>query len=250
MKTLPVVALTTTSVAEGGMHQRPQISLYAAYIRSLEQAGLAPVLLTPFHSAHSIRALLEHCSGLVLSGGEDVDPKRYGEQPHPRLGSVAPERDEMEMTALGAALQSELPVLAICRGAQLLNVYFGGTLYQDIASQRPTDVHHQQQQPWGERSHEVRVKAGTKLRCIVETDTLLINSFHHQAIKDVAPGLEVTAVADDGLVESVESAEYRWVVGVQWHPERHEARAPDSDPDRRLFAAFREAVRAPTRSRA
>lgn len=237
-----LVALTTTSVAEGGRHLRPQVLLYSAYIRALEAAGLAPVLLTPSHSARSVRALLDRCAGLVLSGGEDVDPRRYGEAPHPALGAVAPERDELEMTALAVAFRDGIPVLAICRGVQVLNVYHGGTLYQDIAAQRPTGIPHEQSAPWGERSHRVRVHAGSKLRSIVETDTLQINSFHHQAIKDVAPGLEVTAVAEDGLIEGVEATAHPWVVGVQWHPERHEAHAADTDPDRRLFAAFGAAV--------
>jgi putative glutamine amidotransferase len=242
MTSRPLVALTTTSVAQGGTHARPQILLYSAYIRALEVHGLAPLLVTPHHAAGSVHALLERCCGLVLSGGEDVDPLRYGEQPHPLLETVTPERDEMEWTALGIALERGLPVFAICRGVQLLNVFFGGTLYQDIGAQYPTQLRHAQDEPWGERSHRVTVDDDSLLRRIVGTDTLLINSFHHQAIKDVAPALRVTAVAEDGLIECVEATQHPWVIGVQWHPERHEARAPESDPDRRLFAAFRDAV--------
>lgn len=238
----PLVGLTTTSVARGGSHNRPQVLLYSAYIRALEASGLAPVLLTPHHGARSVESLLEHCGGLVLSGGEDVDPRRYGEEPHPQLGSVAPERDEMEMAALSYALERSLPVFAICRGIQVLNVFLGGTLYQDLGAQYPTELRHAQDAPWSDRTHRVTVHDDSILRKIVGTGELLINSFHHQAIRAVAPGLRVTAVAEDGLVEAVEATQHPWVVGVQWHPERHEAHAPDSDPDRRLFAAFADTV--------
>lgn len=238
----PLVGLTTTSVTRGGSHNRPQVMLYSAYIYALEACGLAPVLLTPHHGARSVESLLEHCGGLVLSGGEDVDPRRYNEEPHPKLGSVTPERDEMEMAALGFALERGLPVFAICRGIQVLNVFMGGTLYQDLGAQYPSELRHAQDAPWSDRTHRVSVHAGSILREVVGTDELLINSFHHQAIRDVGQGLRVTAVAADGLIEAVEATQHPWVVGVQWHPERHEAHAPDTDPDRRLFAAFAEAV--------
>jgi putative glutamine amidotransferase len=238
MSSRPLVALTTTFVAEGGSHRRPQVTLYSAYLTVLEEHGLAPVMITPFHARPSIDVLLEQCAGLVLTGGEDVEPKRYGETPHPALGTVTPERDEMEMMALDIAVNRHIPVLAICRGVQLMNVFFGGTLYQDIASQLPSAVLHEQKQPWSERTHAVHLKPGSRLRAIVETDTLQINSFHHQAIKEVGAGLVVTGVAEDGVVESVEAIDHPWAVGVQWHPERHEASAGDGDPDRRLFAAF------------
>ena len=238
----PLVALTTTSVAEGGVHQKPQILLYSAYIAALEALGLAPALITPMHSARSVQAILERCDGLVLSGGEDVDPRRYGEEPIPELGSVTPARDEMEFTALGLAVDREIPVLGICRGCQVLNVFFGGTLYQDLGKQFDTELRHEQEGPWDTRWHDVYVQEGTKLCDIVRADCLHINSFHHQGVRDVAPSLAVSAVADDGLVEGIESKELPFLLGVQWHPERGEAKAPETDPDRRIFAAFRKAV--------
>jgi putative glutamine amidotransferase len=238
----PLVALTTTAVAEGGVHNKPQILLYSAYIAALEPLGLAPVLLTPTHSARSVQALLEHCEGLVLSGGEDVDPRRYGEEPMPELGTVTPARDEMEFTAIGLAVEREIPILGICRGCQVLNVYFGGTLYQDLNRQRESSMRHEQEGSWDARWHDVDVTPGSRLHGIVCADTLRINSFHHQGVKDVAPALSVSAVADDGLIEGVESKDLPWVLGVQWHPERGEAKAPETDPDRRIFASFRKAI--------
>lgn len=245
----PLVALTTTSVAEGGAHNKPQILLYSAYIAALEPLGLAPVLVTPMHSALSVQSLLEHCEGLILTGGEDVDPQRYGEEPIPELGTVTPARDEMEFTALSLAVRREIPILGICRGCQVMNVFFGGTLYQDLHTQFDDALLHEQEGPWEARWHDAAVAPGSRLHGIVCSDKLRINSFHHQGVKDIAPSLVASAVAEDGLVEAIESAELPWAIGVQWHPERGEAKAPDTDPDRRLFAAFRKAIIARRESR-
>ncbi|CAN5762314.1 gamma-glutamyl-gamma-aminobutyrate hydrolase family protein [soil metagenome] len=237
------VALTTTIDKHAGSHARPAVFLYTSYIHALEQIGLAPVLVTPAHSPAAIAALVDACCGLVLSGGEDVHPSRYGEQPSPALGQVEPLRDEMEFHAVECATAREIPIFGICRGLQVLNVYFGGTLYQDIASDRPGELlRHQQAQPWSERTHDAHVLPDSLLHRVVGEDHLRINSFHHQAVKHLAPGMRVVARADDGLVEAIERPDYPWLLGVQWHPERNEASAPAADPDRRLFAGFREAV--------
>jgi putative glutamine amidotransferase len=235
------VALTTT-VDTAGSHARPAVVLYNSYIHALEQVGLAPVLITPAHSPGSIAALLDACAGLVLSGGEDVDPSRYGESPSPALGTVEPLRDAMEFCALALAEERGVPILGICRGLQVLNVHFGGTLYQDIATERPSDLLHQQREPWGHRSHGASVRPGSMLHRIAREERLHINSFHHQAVKHLGRGLVVTSRADDGLVEAIEHERHPWLLGVQWHPERNEAAAPDGDPDRRIFLAFRTAV--------
>ncbi len=242
MTARPLVALTTSLDRKSGAHARPSVFLYTSYIAAIEAIGLTPVLITPAHTRESIGALLSSCRGLVLTGGEDVDPARYGEDPSPALGTIMPERDEMEFTALACALGNDMPVFAICRGLQVLNVFMGGSLYQDIATEFPGDVLHQQRTPWSTKAHSVHVDRGSMLHGIVGSDTFSINSFHHQALKDVAPGLRVVARADDGLVEAAESIDGTWCMGVQWHPERHEATAAESDPDRRLFAAFREVV--------
>jgi putative glutamine amidotransferase len=237
------VALTTTIDKFAGSHARPAVFLYTSYINALESFGLAPVLITPGHTGSSIDALVDACCGLVLSGGEDVDPSRYGEEPSPALGQVEPLRDEMEFRAVECATARGMPVFGICRGLQVLNVHFGGTLYQDIATDRPGEqLTHQQTQPWFERTHSATVLQDSLLSSIVGEERLLINSFHHQAVKHLAPGMRVVARADDGMVEAIERPEYPWLLGVQWHPERNEAAAPDTDPDRRLFIGFRDAV--------
>lgn len=239
----PLVAVSTTLVRETGPYKRQQIALYAIYVEALERIGLAPVLVTPAHTMASLPVLLGQCCGLVLTGGEDVDPSRYGEEPKPGLGLTNPERDEAELATLRYAMERELPILAICRGCQLLNVYLGGTLYQDLTLERPSSVQHEQTEPWGRRTHDVRVEPGSRLAEIVGSDELCINSFHHQGIKDLAPGLRAVAQAADGTIEAVESETYpSWLLGLQWHPERHEATAPDTDPDRRILGAFKQAV--------
>lgn len=240
----PLVAVTTTIDPQGGDYKRPRVALYASYLAPLERVGLTPVLITPAHSEEAIRQLVEMCEGLVLSGGDDIDPSQYGHEPIPELGQVNPPRDTAELRALGVAIERDLPVLGICRGHQLLNVYFGGTLCQDIGVEMTEAVSHVQAGPWEAHQHEVSVEPGTRLAAALGRDRLEINSFHHQAIRRPADNLEITARADDGLIEAVESRDHKWVVGVQWHPERHEATAPDSDPNLRLFSAFADAVRA------
>jgi putative glutamine amidotransferase len=237
------IALTTTLDAAAGEHSRPAVFLYTSYIHALEQIGLAPVLITPSHSPAAIASLLDACCGLILSGGEDVEPSRYGEKPSPALGATLAERDEMEFRTLDGALRLDMPILGICRGCQVLNVHFGGSLYQDIDTERPGHLLHQQLAPWGQRTHAATVRPDSLLHRIVGTSELRINSFHHQAVKELGRDLRVVARAEDGLVEAIEHDSRDWVLGVQWHPERNEAAAPDTDPDRRLFTAFRDAVR-------
>jgi putative glutamine amidotransferase len=240
----PRIAVTTT-LGVGGSHQLPAVKLNVQYVTAVEEPGGTALLVTPAHDADSIRALVAMCHGLLLTGGEDVDPARYGQAPHPALGSVTPARDEAELTALDEALRLRMPVLAVCRGVQLLNVALGGTLFQDLPSQRPGPVVHEQEAPVAHRWHGATVREGSRLHAMFGVSSLFINSFHHQGIDRLADGLAASVWAEDGLVEGVEGTDHPWMYGVQWHPERGEARARTDarDPDRRLLWAFVEAAR-------
>lgn len=237
----PLVAVTTTVLPDPEDARKGRIALYANYLVAVERLGITPVLVTPSHGRPSAHRILELCSGLLLTGGYDIDPARYGEAARPDLEMVNPARDEAELALLGAALERELPVLGICRGHQLLNVHFGGTLYQDIGVQLGVRSH-DQTTDWGQHHHEVRVLEGTRVHRCLGITRFEVNSFHHQAIKDLGRGLRVTASSDDGIVEAVEAEAHRWVMGVQWHPERGEARSDEVDPNACVFRAFAEAV--------
>ncbi|HET7460559.1 MAG TPA: gamma-glutamyl-gamma-aminobutyrate hydrolase family protein [Longimicrobium sp.] len=240
----PLIAVTTT-LAPAGSHNLPSVRLNVQYVTAVEEPGGTALLLTPGHDPDSVRHMVEVAHGLVLTGGEDVDPKLYGQEPHPELGSVSPLRDQVEIAALQTALERGIPILAICRGMQLLNVALGGTLYQDLPSQRTDGLIHEQEAPVTHPWHHADVKPGSGLEAIFGTRELFINSFHHQGVDQLAPSLEAAVWAEDGLVEGVEGKDHPWLFGVQWHPERGEAESPadERDPDRRLFWAFIQAAR-------
>lgn len=229
----PLVALTATSAAADGI---VRVRTNAAYVRALEAAGLVPLVLPPLNAANAERAL-DAVSGLVLTGGEDVAPWRYGESPHRALGSVNEARDAFELALIAAARDRGLPTLAICRGIQVLNVALGGTLVQDIPSECPTALPHAPGDGRAKRVHEIGVDSGSRLAEALGADRLPVNSAHHQSIARVADGLRVTARAPDGIVEGVEWAtDEWWAVGVQWHPE--ELIETPEVWDRGLFASF------------
>lgn len=233
MSVTPLIALTaTTAPAEGLVRVRTN----AAYVRALEAAGLVPLILPPLEPTHAERAL-DAVSGLVLTGGEDVAPGRYGERPHHALGSVNEQRDAWELALTAAARTRGLPTLAICRGVQLLNVALGGSLVQDIPSQCPSALPHALKTDRTTRVHDVDVMPGTRLAEAVRAECLTVNSAHHQAIGRIAPGLRVTARAPDGIIEGAEwDGDDWWAVGVQWHPE--ELVETPEEWDRWLFARF------------
>jgi putative glutamine amidotransferase len=213
------------------------------YVAGVAEAGGAPVVLPPVPGV-SVDALLRGIDGLLLSGGSDLDPGYYGEEPSPELGPTIPERDEFEVALLRGALDRGLPVFGICRGLQVMNVVLGGSLYQDLPTELPDgSIAHRQAAPKWQWTHEVRAYGGSALAGILGTGGLKVNSYHHQAIKDLADGLVVSARSTDGVVEAVEYRDLseRWLVGVQWHAEamRDAARDPDDSgrAHRNLFAA-------------
>ena len=208
------------------------------YVEAVRDAGGTPWLLPVFAPGGAVieaADYLDHLDGLLLSGGEDVDPARFGEEPLPALGPVSPERDEMELALVSRALSKKVPILAICRGAQVLNVAAGGSLYQDIGSQLGGVLQHRQRAPRWSASHTVSVARETGLEDILGGSRVGVNSLHHQAVKELGSGFIVAARAPDGVIEAIEAPDLPFAIGVQWHPEnmfRAEVRM------RRLFEAF------------
>ena len=226
----PVVAVTAPRRQVDG---RERVALNTAYVHALDSARLVPLAVPTMLAPERAVAALEAVRGLVLTGGEDVDPARYGAKPHPKLEPPDPTRDASELALIAAAQQRRLPILAICRGIQILNVALGGTLYQDLDSERPGPIAHS---GGDERRHSIRVELDSLLGQTLGTRQATVNSRHHQAIRDLAPGLRAVAWADDGLIEAVEPADRGapWMLAVQWHPEDLTERA--------LFDGFARAV--------
>jgi putative glutamine amidotransferase len=215
------------------------------YLSGVRAAGAEAIELAAGDA--DVRAAVAGADGLMLTGGIDVDPARYSGERHPKVKETDPARDAMELAALAAALNRDIPVLAICRGHQLMNVGFGGALLQHVESGEHRADYRTEGYP--SRWHTVRVAAPSRLADALGADELEVNSRHHQAVRasDLAPGLRAVAWADEHgteLVEGFESERHRWAVGVQWHPERPEPERPHfARRMRALFAAFVAATR-------
>ena len=202
-----------------GSRDPEHFTLRDDYVRAVEKAGGLPLVLVPGDAADA-PDLLASVDGLVVTGGGDVDPALYGQEPHPKLDPAPPGRDTFEIALVCEALRQDRPLLAICRGHQVLNVATGGTLIQDIPSLTiGAGLHDPDRERW-EPAHDVSVLPGTRLREILGRDRVAVNSFHHQAVQRLGEGLVASAWSEpDGLVEAVEAPERRFVLGVQWHPE-------------------------------
>ena len=189
------------------------------YMKVLEQCGALPIMLPLTSDEEELAQSLELCDGLLLTGGHDVDPVLYHEQPKAACGVPCRERDAMECRLLGWALEINLPVFGICRGIQFLNAYLGGTLYQDLPTEYDSSIEHHMTPPYDRTAHKVTVLADTVLAEILGAGELPVNSYHHQAVKNTAPGVTTMAVSEDGLVEAISVDGKKFAVGVQWHPE-------------------------------
>lgn len=231
----PVIGITCSEEeASWGAWQRPAALLPASYVRAVESAGGLPVLLPPQPlSAEEAAELLARLDGLIVSGGNDVAPTYYGEEPHRETVVASGARDDLELAAVSAAIESELPLLAICRGLQVLNVARGGSLIQHL----PDVVGHGEHSPIrdGYGAHEVAIAAGSKLASLLSWERGPVPTHHHQGIARVGEGLRPSAHASDGLVEALEDDSLPFLVGVQWHPEVGE--------DPALFVGLVEAAR-------
>jgi putative glutamine amidotransferase len=235
----PLIGVTTMRrVTQFGM----QISSLAeAYVEALLLVDVCPVLIPNQLPEGAVDKLLPRLDGVVFTGGGDIETSYYQEVDHPKVSGVEPDRDRVELKLLERVVNDGVPFLGICRGLQLINVGLGGTLYADIADQVPGAARHDYFPDW-ERdhlAHAVEVDKGTRLAGIIGDGSVEVNSLHHQAVDKVAPDLEVTAAAPDGIVEAVELPDHPFGLAVQWHPEWLTAHSRM----RAFFAAFAAAVK-------
>jgi len=187
------------------------------YVTAVLEAGGVPVILPPINDQEAIRKQLECVDAIIITGGIDVNPLIYGDEPMDKLGQIQTLRDEFDLVVIKEILEQKKPVLGICRGLQILNVAFGGTLYQDLSYNEDSYIKHVQNTAPDVPGHSVEIMEGTKLFALLGANTTT-NSFHHQAIKDLGEGFRVSARAKDGIIEAIEREE-GYVLAVQWHPE-------------------------------
>lgn len=224
----PLIGVTTSEVRSAetvqptpeGEPPRHEMALGLTYLKAIELAGGLPVVIPPLDLA-LIEPLLDRLCGICLSGGPDLDPKAYGAEANPHLGPTVPDLDRFELAIASSADMRAVPILAICRGTQALNIVRGGTLVQHLPDLHPaaTRIEHRQSIPGREPSHPIRIDPASRLAGTLEASELGVNSFHHQAIDRLGADLVATAWASDGTIEAVEDPERKFLIGVQWHAE-------------------------------
>jgi putative glutamine amidotransferase len=235
--TQPIIGVTLDSEEPGGYSKLPWYALRQNYCEAVVRAGGLPILLP--HEPEQAAAYLDRIDGLVITGGAfDVDPSLFGASIRHATVKTKDKRTAFELAITKGAIERDLPILGICGGQQLLNVVLGGTLIQHIPDEVGAALPHEQPNPRTEPGHHVTVKKGTLLHRICGVDELAVNSAHHQAAKDVGPGVVVDAVAEDGVIEGIELPGKRFCLGVQWHPEYS-----ISSGDTKIFDAFIAASR-------
>lgn len=212
----PIIGISSNigTIDRGPFQGLERLFINKAYVDWVAKAGGIPLMLPILSAASDIRAQLELVDGLLLSGGQDVDPSYYNEPNHPLLGTVARSRDDYEMLLLKIAEEQKKPILGICRGLQLINVAFGGTLYQDLTEQSESHKNNHL-----EGSHLVIFEEASPFASLFSREVVTTNSFHHQAIKKLASGFEVVARSEDGVIEAIGRSGGNWIFALQWHPE-------------------------------
>ena len=215
--------------------EKDSLWMLPGYLEGLQEAGATPVILSLTEDREEIEHLVDICDGILLTGGHDVDPSVYGEEALNGTVLCCKARDNLERIVLEDAMQKDKPILGICRGIQLINALLGGTLYQDLPTQHPSDIDHHQTPPYDVPVHDVFIKKDSPLYDCLGSDRISVNSYHHQAVKDVAPCLEVMAESEDGIVEALYKPFYRFLWAVQWHPEFSYKK---DDNSRKIFKAF------------
>jgi putative glutamine amidotransferase len=213
----PVIGINASFSREE--NQNPSVSVRANYVDAVTSAGGIPIILPPLASTNDVDQQIAACDGFIFVGGPDIDPARFGEEPHPTMNPMSPRREVYDFELIDHVIKARKPFLAICLGCQQVNVALGGSLIQDINSQTSTTIQHSRRQiPYTSR-HDVEVEPKTKLHDLVGTRTLSTNTAHHQAVDRPGEGVKVTSRTDDGVIESFELRDYPFGLGIQWHPE-------------------------------
>lgn len=231
----PLIGITCGTSALDPQARNPQDRLNQSYAIAVARSGAVPVILPTVRPGDDPNCLLDRLDGLLLSGGYDCAPCLFGEPILNESVEVDERRDEWELPLIQAAVERGFPTMAICRGIQSLNVALGGTLIQDIPVQQPSGIKHRQPEERDVATHAIEIDPSSRLASIIEGNTFAVNSFHHQALKQVAEGLKVVARAPDGVVEAVEGTGMGFLLAVQFHPEDMVFRSPGAQ---RLFDAL------------
>lgn len=233
----PVIAITSSYLKNS---EHDYVFLNHSYLDAIRHFGGVPVILPVEGSPEEWALVLDLCDGVLFSGGNDLDPALYGEATLNDTVVPAPERDGGELEICRMAMERKLPTLGICRGIQLLNVYFGGTLYQDIPSQLETPEKHRMEKPYHRASHDCVLEQDSPLHRLLGREVISVNSHHHQSVKDLAPGFTVMGRCSDGVVEAICRPGEPFLWAVQWHPEKI---WDIEDSSAKIFEAFIEACK-------
>ncbi|MDT3701168.1 MAG: gamma-glutamyl-gamma-aminobutyrate hydrolase family protein [Thermincola sp.] len=210
----PLIGISCSYDQREGRYFLPE-----AYVEAVLAAGGIPVILPGSGSIKQAAPYIRAVNGLILAGGGDVDPAYFNEEPHPHLGEITPNRDRFEIMLIESALRKKMPILGICRGIQILNVACGGSVIQHIPAVVKKPLKHSQSAPRDHATHRVFIEKSSLLAQILQSDSMWVNSFHHQSAGTPAAGFNVSAISNDGVIEAIEHPKYRFVLGVQWHPE-------------------------------
>ncbi len=195
------------------------IWMLPGYLDGIYEAGAVPVILPMRLTEDEVLKIDSFCDGYLFTGGHDVNPELYWENNRGKCGYVYNKRDSLEKTIFGVAYEKDKPILGICRGIQIINVLAGGTLYQDIPTERPSEISHSMEPPYDREAHKVEIVTSSSLYTLLKEKIISVNSYHHQAIRELAPSLSVMAKAEDGIIEAVEDKSKHFLWAVQWHPE-------------------------------